>query len=90
MAGAQLFDPHCSTCHNLNAEQHGAGPHLVGVIGGERARSKATDFRMRSIRWTSYGRRTASRNFSPTTDPKQFAQARPCRCLALAKWKPAP
>ena len=32
-AGAQLFDPHCSTCHNLNAEQHGAGPHLVGVIG---------------------------------------------------------
>ena len=32
-AGAQLFNPHCSTCHNLNAEQHGAGPHLVGVIG---------------------------------------------------------
>ena len=32
-AGAQLFDLDCSTCHNLNAEQHGAGPHLVGVIG---------------------------------------------------------
>ena len=32
-AGAQLFDLHCSACHNLNAEQHGAGPHLVGVIG---------------------------------------------------------
>ena len=33
LAGAQLFDLHCSACHNLNAEQHGAGPHLVGVIG---------------------------------------------------------
>ncbi len=32
-AGAHLFDLHCSTCHNLNAEQHGTGPHLVGVIG---------------------------------------------------------
>ena len=32
-AGAQLFDLHCSTCHNLNAEQHGAGPHLASVIG---------------------------------------------------------
>ena len=31
--GAQLFDLDCGTCHNLNAEQHGAGPHLVGVIG---------------------------------------------------------
>ena len=31
--GAQLFDLHCGTCHKLNAEQHGAGPHLVGVIG---------------------------------------------------------
>ena len=33
VAGAQLFDLHCNTCHNLNAEQHGTGPHLVGVVG---------------------------------------------------------
>ena len=32
-AGAQLFGLHCATCHDLNAERHGAGPHLVGVIG---------------------------------------------------------
>ncbi len=32
-AGAQLFGVQCSTCHDLKAERHGAGPHLVGVIG---------------------------------------------------------
>ncbi len=32
-AGAQLFGLHCAACHDLNAERHGAGPHLVGVIG---------------------------------------------------------
>ena len=31
--GRQLFGLHCGTCHNLNAEEHGPGPHLVGVIG---------------------------------------------------------
>ena len=24
---------YCSGCHNLNVEQHGRGPHLVGVLG---------------------------------------------------------
>ncbi len=32
-AGARLFGAQCSVCHDLNAAQHGAGPHLVGVIG---------------------------------------------------------
>ena len=31
--GRQLFGLHCAACHDLNAERHGAGPHLVGVIG---------------------------------------------------------
>ncbi len=31
--GTQLYDAHCSGCHSLNVEQHGRGPHLVGVVG---------------------------------------------------------
>ena len=31
--GTQLYDAHCSGCHNLTVEQHGRGPHLVGVLG---------------------------------------------------------
>ena len=31
--GAQLYSMHCSGCHNLTVEQHGIGPHLVGVLG---------------------------------------------------------
>ena len=31
--GAQLYGLHCSGCHNLKAEKHGRGPHLVGVLG---------------------------------------------------------
>ena len=92
-AGAQLFDQHCRNCHNLNAEQHstgphGVGPHLFGVIGRRAARSEASDFRLRSIRWTSSGRRNASSSFSLTRSSS--LQARPCRRLALAKRKPAP
>ena len=30
---AQLYSMHCSGCHNLTAEEHGIGPHLVGVLG---------------------------------------------------------
>ena len=32
-AGDELFRNQCSACHALNAERHGLGPHLVGVIG---------------------------------------------------------
>ena len=31
--GAQLYGTHCSSCHSLNVEEHGIGPHLVGVLG---------------------------------------------------------
>ena len=31
--GAQLYGLHCSGCHSLKAEEHGIGPHLVGVLG---------------------------------------------------------
>ena len=33
VTGAQLYGAHCSGCHSLNAEKHGIGPHLVGVLG---------------------------------------------------------
>ncbi len=32
-SGAQLYGAHCSGCHSLSAEEHGLGPHLVGVLG---------------------------------------------------------
>ena len=31
--GAQLYGTHCSGCHSLTVEEHGIGPHLVGVVG---------------------------------------------------------
>ncbi len=31
--GAQLYATECAACHRLDAEEHGIGPHLVGVIG---------------------------------------------------------
>ena len=31
--GAQLYGTHCSGCHRLTVEEHGIGPHLVGVVG---------------------------------------------------------
>ncbi len=32
-AGTELFGIHCRNCHNPHAEQHGIGPHLLGVTG---------------------------------------------------------
>ncbi len=32
-AGARLFGLHCGSCHDLNSERHGSGPHLVGIVG---------------------------------------------------------
>ena len=32
-SGAQLYAAHCAACHSLADEEHGIGPHLVGVIG---------------------------------------------------------
>ena len=31
--GAQLYATQCAACHRLAAEEHGVGPHLVGLIG---------------------------------------------------------
>ena len=33
VSGVQLYDQHCSICHNLDVEAHDSGPHLVGLIG---------------------------------------------------------
>lgn len=32
-SGAALHATHCAACHSLSAEEHGIGPHLVGLIG---------------------------------------------------------
>ena len=32
-SGARLYAAHCAACHSLADEEHGIGPHLVGVIG---------------------------------------------------------
>lgn len=31
--GAQLYAANCAACHSLDVEEHGVGPHLVGVVG---------------------------------------------------------
>ncbi len=70
-AGAQLFGQHCSVCHNLNAERHGPGPHLVGVAG--RPAGEVEGYRFSSafdsldVVWT----RDSIARF--LTDPEQFA-----------------
>ena len=32
-SGAELHATHCAACHSLSVEEHGVGPHLVGLIG---------------------------------------------------------
>ena len=32
-SGARLYAVNCAACHSLVANQHGIGPHLVGVVG---------------------------------------------------------
>ena len=32
-SGAELHATHCAACHSLSREEHGIGPHLVGLIG---------------------------------------------------------
>ena len=69
--GAQLYDTHCSGCHNLKVEEHGMGPHLVGVVG---RRSGSVDgypfsdaLRSLDLAWTP----THLEQF--LVNPKQFA-----------------
>ncbi len=70
-AGAQLFGVQCSACHDLNAERHGVGPHLVGVIGrraGEVGGYRfSAAFDSLDVVWT----RDSITQF--LTDPEQFA-----------------
>ena len=69
--GAQLYDTHCSGCHNLNAEEHGMGPHLVGVVGRRVGTVSGYLFsdalRSLDLAWTP----THLEQF--LADPKQFA-----------------
>ena len=70
-SGAQLFGAQCSVCHNLNAERHGLGPHLVGVIG--RPAGEVADYRF-SPAFDSLGVVwTRDRLTQFLTDPAQFA-----------------
>ncbi len=70
-SGAQLFGAHCSVCHNLNAERHGLGPHLVGVIG--RPAGEVADYRF-SPAFDSLGVVWTRDNLTRfLIDPAQFA-----------------
>ena len=70
-SGAQLFGAHCSACHDLNAERHGLGPHLVGVIG--RPAGAVEGYRF-SPAFDSLGVVwTRDRLTRFLTDPQQFA-----------------
>ena len=33
LSGAELHAANCASCHSLSVEEHGVGPHLVGLIG---------------------------------------------------------
>ena len=32
-SSAELYGANCASCHSLSVEEHGVGPHLVGLIG---------------------------------------------------------
>ncbi len=70
-AGARLFGLHCGSCHDLNSERHGSGPHLVGVIGRTAGEVGGFNFsealRSSDVVWT----RDSITQF--LTNPQQFA-----------------
>ncbi len=69
--GRQLFGLHCGSCHDLSAEKHGPGPHLVGVIGRAAGEVGGFNFsealRSSDVVWT----RDSITQF--LTNPQQFA-----------------
>ena len=69
--GAQLYGTHCSGCHSLTVEEHGRGPHLVGVVGRRMGAVSGYLFsdalRSLDLAWTP----TQLEQF--LADPKQFA-----------------
>ena len=69
--GRQLFGLHCGSCHELDAEKHGPGPHLVGVIGRAAGEVGGFNFsealRSSDVVWT----RDSIEQF--LIDPQQFA-----------------
>ena len=69
--GAQLYGTHCSGCHSLTVEEHGIGPHLVGVVGRRIGSVDGYPFsdvlRSLDLAWTP----THLEQF--LADPKQFA-----------------
>ena len=42
--GAQLYAAHCAVCHSLDVEEHGVGPHLVGVVGRRVGQAEGWNF----------------------------------------------
>ena len=69
--GAQLYGTHCSGCHRLTVEEHGIGPHLVGVVGRRVGTVSGYLFsdalRSLDLAWTP------NRLERFLADPKQFA-----------------
>ena len=69
--GAQLYAAHCAACHSLDVEEHGLGPHLVGVVGRRVGQTDGWDFSdaLRSLG----GVWTRERLAEFLADPREFA-----------------
>ena len=65
LSGAQLYAAHCLTCHSLDSEERGVGPHLADLVGRRIGRLGGWMSRPRCSRLTARGRGSASRCSSP-------------------------
>lgn len=70
-SGAQLYATQCAACHRLAAEEHGVGPHLVGLIGRRVGEAEGWNFSdaLRSLD----GAWTRDRLAQFLADPQEFA-----------------
>ena len=70
--GAQLYSTHCGSCHNLQAGQHGPGPHLVEV-SGRRVGDELGGFRFSEALRALGGVWTRDKLRQYLADPQEFA-----------------
>ena len=61
-SGAELYAANCASCHNLSVEEHGVGPHLVGLIGRQAGEVKG------------YNASDALRKFGGVWTPESLAE----------------
>ena len=69
--GAQLYAVNCAACHSLDVEEHGVGPHLVGVVG--RRIGQADDWNFSGALRSLGGVWTTESLAEFLADPQEFA-----------------